>query len=255
MSNSFYNTIEKITTQVFSINKDFALKHVVRVSHKAPDGKKELFHSEYTYMSQSSYTNAKYLKSIKLNFNSYLTIEEISKEKSWQDKESIFITSTNIFKFTKALKKARKWLYKYKDLYYYEDKDLLINKEVAKGLNIQLNLNGKIIVIQPTIIVKDDMELEGIVIYINKISCPCKITVDKLDALYHILKRFDLYLAGLSIINYVGRPDSELYNKDIGIESKNDINKFYKEHSTSKGMEALKNSMNRPKGAEFSYFK
>ncbi|MEI2423311.1 hypothetical protein V6O07_23785 [Arthrospira platensis SPKY2] len=255
----FYNSIEKISNQVFLINSNFVLKHTVRVAHKRSDGRRELFHSEFTYMSNTAYSDSKYLKSIKLNFSSYLTIEEISAEKEWNMKESIFLNYKTIFKFEKLLKKARKWFYKYDDLYYYNDNnELCINKEVAKPLSLQQNISGKAIVIQPTIIYKNDIGIEGINLYMNNVSTVCKITIDSLEALYMIIKRFDLYLAGISLINYIGRPDSKAYNKDIGIESKNDVNNFYTKNETSQGMQRMYNGMKqeeKKKNEFFGYFK
>lgn len=259
MSNSIYNSIEKITSQVFVLNSEFTLKHCVKVAHKRSDGIRELFHSEYTYISQTSYRDTKYLKSIKLNFSSYLLLEETNTDKDWSLKESVFINSANIFKLVKVLKKVKKWFYKYDDLYYYDDhNELKINGEVVKNCNISLKLMDKIIIIQPTIIYKNDVGYEGVNMYINKSSCICPLTIDKLEALYYILKKFNLYEAGLSLINYLGRPPEEMYNRDIGIESKTDLNNFYKKHESSKGMQKMYDVMKqeeKKKNEFFDYFK
>lgn len=234
----FYKSIEKVTTTVYNPSQGFVLNHVVKVAHKKQDGTRELFHTEYTYSSNTAYYDSKYLKSIKLKFSSYLLLEEVNPDKDWTIRESIYINYNNIHTIIRQLKKCRKWFYskKHADMYYYLEGELKLNKEhVCKAL--QFKMYNKTIIIEPAVLTRGTIDKEGIKMYLNSGSVVCELDLDQIDTLYYVLKKFDLYQAGLSVINYIGRPPSENHNKDMGIESKyNDVANFQSKFQTTKGM-------------------
>lgn len=246
-----YKNIEKISSVLFKINKNFTLKHVVKLANRNQNGKRELFHSEYTYLSAASYTDVKYLKSIKLQFSSYLLLEETDKDKEWNMRENVIINQMGIPHLKKALKKARKWLKK-DDMYFYDGDRLCLNKELKKQKAIMVG--GKRIVLTPAIIIYDDKEYEGINMYINSTNLLIQLTYDKLEALYYIIKKFDLYEAGLTMISYVGRPEFGMYNSDLDTEHRgsNEYD-FDRKNVSSKGMDKFMQNTYNSNNIQRSY--
>lgn len=235
-----YKNIEKISSTLFKINKNFTLKHVVKLANRRQDGRRELFHSEYTYLSSTTYTDVKYLKSIKLQFSSYLLLEETDKDKDWHMRENVIINQIGLPPLKKALKKARKWL-RQDDMYFYDGDRLCLNKELKKQKAI--SIGGKRLIFTPAILIYDDKEYEGINIYVNSSNLVLQLTVDKLEALYYIVKKMDLYSAGLTMISYVGRPDFGIYNSNLDTEHRDSNEYEYdKKNSSSNGMEKFMQS-------------
>lgn len=245
-----YDNIEKVTSDIFKPSSNMILRHCVKLASRKQDGRRELFHSEFTYMSSASYTDTKFLKSIKLKFNSYLLLEEVDKHKDWTSKESVMINVMGLVSLSRVLRKVTRW-FDMDDLYYLNKGRLHLNPKYSKLSEI-VKISGKVLAFEPTVIIKDDEEYEGVLMYVNNKTTTAKLTLDRLDALYYTIKNMDLYQAGLSVIAYIGRPEFDKYNVDIGIESKRDeVSKFYKKNESSKGMQRFMNlEVDKDKGKD-----
>lgn len=229
-----YKNIEKISNEIYRPSRNFILKHNVKVAHKNREGRRELFHSEYSY-SSSQYIDKKYLKMIKLNYLSFLTLEETGKD--WTEREVVMITTNNIHLFKKTMKKVKKWFYKekYTNLYYYDEHKILKTSLEFKDLKAVIQASNNTIVFTPTVIEIDGVYYEGVRMYVNTVDSLCEMTIDKFEALYNIIKNFDLYLAGMELINYLSRPefdtnnfvaDDKFFKKETSfVESKGNLNK------------------------------
>lgn len=168
----------------------------------------------------NKYLDTKYLKSIRLRFSSYLSLEETGKD--WTDKEFVRIDQTNIHYFIKVLKKVRKWFKKkkYDGLFVYTDetKQELVVPLDFKELHEVAWIGRNVIKFTPAVIHHDEECYEGVMMCVGSSESFGYITYDYLEAFYHTVKNFDLYSAGMAGVNYLGIPEEGVYNVDMESE-------------------------------------
>lgn len=236
-----YNNINKISANVLNISTNLHLIHCVKVAHRDRDGKREYAHKEYQYNSFTSYSDIKMLSSIKLNFESYLLIEDSSC--NWTDKNSIRITNKNLHLVVKHIKQALNWFTsdKYKDLYFYEDGKLKINKEFSLVKETKLSFD-QLMIIKPAIVNVDELDYEGVYITINNEKCGDYVTLDDFQALYYILKHTNLYTLGLLMMNYLQRP---AYGKYLTVLGDLEQNRYVSSNVNSESITVYKGNLNK----------
>lgn len=204
---SKFRMVEKISNEIFRPCPELVLKHNVRLGNKNQCREKMLFHSEFDY-SSPNYVDVNKLKMIKLKYQSYLSLEEVNKD--WTSKQTLLIDIRNIYIYRKFFKKIYKWFVKkkYEDMYFYEDNILKISMKY-KDLKERISINSNsVIEIRPYVYEYGDSTLsEGILMCINSHNTCIKMSFKNFQTLYYIIKEFDLYTAGLGLINYLGRPD------------------------------------------------
>jgi hypothetical protein len=202
---SQHHLVEKISNTIYRPCVGLVLKHNVKLASKDKEGKRNLYYNEYEY-SSSTYTDTNKLLSIKLNYSSYLTLEEEGKD--WNDKEGIMIGYNDLYYIKKNFKQAAKW-FDLDDL-YLQDADRLIINAKYKNLRVKItNLPGnKLMTIVPGIMLLDkEEEYECASMFINDKDKRFDIMMDRFLALTDILINFDLYIAGQAVVNYLGRPE------------------------------------------------
>lgn len=210
-----YDNLEKITSTVFRPCNTFALKHVVQLSKKNKEGRRQYFHREVTYNS-NKYVDKKYLKSISIDFYSYLLLEEQGKD--WTDRESIMLYNVNLPNFKNGLREVVSWFQKeeYDDLFYTEGGRLKFNPEFGNVKETIRLGETKSVMFRPTVIEDNFGTLyEGVEMYVNTNIAVGYITIDNLMAMYEIISTFNLYQSSLELINYVQRPDFDKFNYDM----------------------------------------
>ncbi len=241
-----YENVEKVSSDVFRPCRGFILRHTVQVATRNKEGNRDYCHSEFTYMS-NKYLDMKYLKSVRLRFNSYLSLEEIGKD--WTEKEFVKIDQANIHYFIKTLKRVKKWFKKkkYDNLFVYTDEtrqELMVTLDF-KDLNETVWLGQKVIKFTPAVIHQDDGCYEGVMMCVGTSESFGYISFDYLEAMYRIVKNFDLHAAGMAAVNYIGIPEEGKYNVDMEsehtmkknrsfIESKGNLNSLSKEEPDPK---------------------
>lgn len=202
---SQHHLVEKISNIIYRPCSGLALRHNVKFASKDRDGKRNLYYNEYEY-SSSTYVNTNRLISIKLNYSSYLTLEEEGKD--WNEKEGVMIGYNDLYYIKKKFRKAATW-FDMEDLYLQDGDRIIIN---SKYSNFKINITNlpgnKLMSIIPGIMVLDgDEEYECASLFINDKEKRFDIMMDRFLALTDILLHFDLYLAGQAVVNYLGRPE------------------------------------------------
>jgi hypothetical protein len=200
-----HHLVEKITNIIYRPCIGLVLKHNVKFASKDKNGKRNLYYNEYEY-SSSTYIDTDKLISIKLNYSSYLTLEEEGKD--WNEKEGIMIGYNDLYYIKKNFRKVSNW-FDIDDLYLQDGDRIIINSKY-KNLKVNItNLPGnKLMSIIPGIMILDnDEEYECATLFINDKDKKFDIMMDRFQALTDILMNFDLYLAGQTIVNYLGRPE------------------------------------------------
>lgn len=215
--------IEKLQSEIYRFSDKYILKHVVKVSSKDKIGKRKGYHSVVKY-STNSYINSEIgeVYNINIHFKSYLLLESIDSSISWNLRQNIMITDSNIHKFIKKLKKANKWFKskKYDDLFYIENNLLKLNKEMSRELVEFVNFNNdKSITIIPAVITDYGQNYEGVIMFVNNKNTVITLSINELRTLIYKLKKMDLYQAGLAFINYLGMPKKqEIFDIDNHIK-------------------------------------
>lgn len=202
---SSHHLVEKISNIIYRPCNNLSLKHNVKLAYKDREGKRNLYYNEYEY-SSSTYIDTNKLISIKLNYSSYLTLEEEGKD--WNEKEGVMIGYNDLYYIKKNFRKVASW-FDIDDL-YLQDGDRLIMNSKYKNLKVNItNLPGnKLMTIIPGVMLLDgEEEYECTSLFINDKEKRFDIMMDRFLALTDILTGFDLYLAGQAVVNYLQRPE------------------------------------------------
>lgn len=227
--------IEKTQYTLFNMSNTYCLKHVVKFAYKDKMGKRRGYHSVISYASdQYIQGGISEVANINVYFKSYLNIECIDKSIPWENRQFISITEYGIHRLRSGLKKVKKWFKKkeYDDLYFIEDNQLKLNKEMVneKGLVHHIYFeNDRSLTITPAVINDRTQSYEGVVMFINNRNSAVELSIGELKTLYNIVKEMNLYLAGLAMLNYLGKPDiiPEIHRVNELVEQK-----IYKKNNT-----------------------
>lgn len=215
-----YDNLDKIKSIIFRPCSNICITHITQLASKDKDNNFKYGHAEFIYKT-NKYYNRKYVMSINLNFDSYIVIEDISRD--WTDDRSVKVGYLQLPILNRYMKKVVKWFEdeKYDDLYYIENGELHLNPEFKLKEVVQLGLN-KGIILSPTVIADNDgIQYEGVELIINNKKCIGRITVDNLIAMQDILKSLNLYQLGLTAASYVGRPDFDVYSNYLSTNDDN----------------------------------
>lgn len=209
-----YDNLDRISATIFKPANNIALTHVVKVASRDKDGRRRYGHAEYEYKS-NAYIDRNYLKSIKLTFDSYLLLEDITRD--WSDNRAVKIGYVQLPIFNRTLKKVVNWFEdeKYDNLYYYEEDILKLNMEYHDLRELIALGPDKAVQFRPTVILDDETFYEGVQIMINNDRCVGYISVDNLFAFYHILYNINLYDLGMHMLNYIRRPEFGEFNNSV----------------------------------------
>lgn len=229
MNKSFYKVedVEKISSTIMWLGGRMKLTHTIKLGSTALEGKvREGYHREFRYES-GQYSNKRYLNNIKLNFNSYLTIEHPDVDKMKQP----YIHQGNLYRFIRRLDMVIEWFYKefsfvrdektYKTELFLEDKDgkLILNSSLASVMFVLVELGSCTLMFKPTVIERDEGLFEGVTISFNN-ETHTSIDIEELESLRHFLSTINLYQLGISTLNYLGCPEEELNDRYVTVYSR-----------------------------------
>jgi hypothetical protein len=200
------------------LSENFVLRHVTKFAYKDKYNKRKGYQQVTLYpTNQYIQDGVSELKNINIYFKSYLSIDSVDPNILWEKRESIMITDYTIHKFIKALKKVKKWFKskKYDDLYYLESGVLTLNKEMAIDLQEIVAFEyDKMIKIVPVVINDRTKLYEGVLIFVNNERNFFELSINEIKTLHYKLKKINLYEAGLSMLNFLGK-DNETTQNDI----------------------------------------
>lgn len=197
--------VEKISTEVMRLG-GMVLKHSVKIGTTGfgeEEKHKKGFHKEFIYKTRT-YLNKNKLISIKLFFQSYLTLE-----KSDNQNAGFFLNAHTLPRFIRVIKR-------FLNMYYDEEKPLFVKKNGKLIYNggskekIYTIDAGKLIKLSPYIDIKDDSDEEIESIMITFPDDSLVISLDDFETFIFNIEKMDLYSLGIAMMNYLGRPDDEL---------------------------------------------
>ena len=203
---------ERITCEVFRVNRDLSIKHQVTLGKKSiSDGRRRGPMSAFTYNS-NKYSNVKELTSYTLDTEDYLIIEKVAQSKE-QEKVQILMSYQHIFKLKNALKEVRKWFYndEYAELFIYIDDVPRVNVEMQVSAAAFGLVGGKAVMFRPAVVEIETEYFEGCSLHLNDEECVIYLTLDQFEALMDFVMNFRLYEASRLLLNTLqGMVDIEI---------------------------------------------
>lgn len=198
----------KATMEIGKVNKIMLLKFGIILKPDVPK-------NQYNYLQVESKFNYMGNEYYKLKPNPFVTIDiskGADKKEGWSINQSVNFNRIKLFEF---LKKLREFIYKYKqykNLYYYENNELKLNRQIASDLMIDIISSNKHIRMYPCVVPggEDDENVfyEGAIFAINTLDNYCYLTYDEMEYLYYELSHIDMNLLSINIIQLIKQSES-----------------------------------------------
>ena len=173
---------------------------------------------------------------ISINIHPYVTIDFTSYNDITEAKNSgvyisnackLYLNKYNLFLFIHHLRKIERDFIANKDLYYYSNNKLILNKEVGERISIQIPIGDKIVMMKPIVVEVGggQKEHEGILLALNDLSYSTTLTYTEMNYLLFILNKLDIDNIAINMINLVGENKISTIknNTVIDIENPNHI--------------------------------
>ena len=202
-----YNNLDRIKTVFFRLSHNIVIYHIVKVAYKDKEGNRKYGHTEYIYKS-NQYNDTKMVSSINLNYESYFEIVDITK--SWTDNRSIKIGAEDLYKLVEGLEKVANWFDSDSILDLFTmDKGMIKLKEEKLGIGEEIHFREHICLTLYPIPRSDENGNNRLALMclINSTRCSSIVEVNSLKALLFNLRTANLFMYGLLVMNYIGRPD------------------------------------------------
>lgn len=188
--------MQKLTRVIIQPVHNLVLKMHVKLT-KEKEGRIQNFHNEFIY------DGSKYLR---LDLQSFMTLEIISKNKDdWDKSKSILIDQRNVYQLIKGMEKSIDYIYNGKVFGLSKEGSTIAYSDMMDKTTVKIyNLgSGQRVIIKPAIIYdENDLTYEGVVFYINKTENYVELPIDAFEALYYSLKEVNLYLYSQALVNY-----------------------------------------------------
>lgn len=201
-----YSSYEKMTDDLYWISSNLLLRFNVTLAHYDKEGNRVGFHKEFKYPSNK--TSYGYLKSIRRDFDFYLSIENFYR-RNGEERVFIPINVQDIISVRMALQVVFSWFNdkKYEGLYVTKNGKLMMTSPTPSYM-IQMPGNNYI-EYKPIIIEKrtgvDDKE-PGVYMGIND-SYGCRLSLRTFMGFKYLIDSIDMYQVALLMLNYLGRPE------------------------------------------------
>lgn len=235
-----HENYDKISAVVGYVCPGLVMKHSVKLSRKDSVDKRLHYHSEYVY-STKTYSDVKRLASMKLDIASSLTLESI--DRSDKVKINVWLSGKQLMALRRGLRSIDNWFYDGSlNVFVMVDGKLTVNNSIETREVVKLY--RQMITFRPVVIEQNDSRYEGLEMNIfDERTTSTKayiMNLDEHDMFYDTIKGFDLYSAGLALINYLGRPNlgTNMYDLDSSrknVEGNDDSNTAGGFKSTYKG--------------------
>lgn len=197
--------LEKISTDVMRLG-GMVLKHAVKIGTTGfgeEENHKKSFHKEFIYKTKA-YLNKDKLLSIKLHFQSYLTLE-----KSDNQNAGFFLNGHTLPRFLRVIKRFLNLYYDDKNPIFVKKNGKLIYNGGSKEIVFTVDA-GKLIKLSPYIDIREDSNEEIESIMIRFPEDMVIISLDDFETFIYNIEKMDLYALGLAMINYIAKPDDEI---------------------------------------------
>lgn len=200
---------DKISDDVYTLGPNTVLRFNVSLSKITSDGKRYHYYKEFEYQSRAS--NQDTLITVKRNYDYYLSIENVQKNRTTDDKAFIRIGIQEYPKFRAQLEVVYSWFHskEFKRLFARNKGKLVLTSPVPEDA-----INGypqnKFIRFVPTIIDKGEGKdrLEpGIEMDLSSYDNYVLMNYDRFMGLYYLIANFSMYQAAQNLVGCLGLPE------------------------------------------------
>lgn len=169
-------------------------------------------------ISKFNYSGNDYLR---VNPNPYIIIDIASymtKGEAWNPNQSVTLTRYYLFRFLQGLKRFINDFHSHKDLFYYQNDELVVNNEVAYEITISVPTNSsKMIMMKPCVVPDEESSTgnvyEGCIFYINTMENFAYLTYTEMEYLYYELSKIDMTSLSLQLITIVKQFENQSSTK------------------------------------------
>lgn len=201
---------DKISDDVYALGPNTVLRFNVSLSKITSDGKRYHFYKEFEYSSHANECPS--LVTVKRSFDYYLSIENVQKNRTLDEKAFIRIGPQDYYRFLSQLEIVYQWFTgkQFKNLYAKTKGKLILTSpipEIAVGGYPQ----NKFLRFAPVVIDKGegkDVMEPGVELDLSNYDNKVIMNFDRFAGLYYIIKNFDMYSTAQTLVNYLGFPDN-----------------------------------------------
>lgn len=188
--------LDKLTRVITNPNHTCTLKLHVKLIQRDNLGKKEFLNKVY------SVNGSNYLK---LDYQTFLTLECKSKDSEWSKDKSLLITDKNIHQVKKTFEIMLRALYAGKMFAIRKNRqggvaEIVTYTDEIKKSTMVVNMLGthQNMMVLPAVVYDErtNVSYEGVRIYINKKINVIELTIDEFEALYYNLKEVNFFTYG-----------------------------------------------------------
>lgn len=148
---------------------------------------------------------------LRINPNPYVILDISSymdKGEAWSSNRTVTLNRYYLFRFLQGLKKLIGNFQTYKNLFYYQNNELIVNNAVADSIMISIpTANSKTIMVRPCVVPDEESNTgrvyEGCVFYINNMENFAYLTYTEMEYLYFELTKIDMSALSLQVITIV----------------------------------------------------
>lgn len=147
----------------------------------------------------------------------------VDRNEKWNPNRTITLTKMSKFIFCKRLDEIIEAFRKEKNLFYYQENELKLNKELSKKVREYVRIGTKVCGFQPVVVPDEETQdlFEGAVLMINSPDNYCFLTFEELEYLSNYLSNLDMDSLSLQLINtsfYCKDMESKKLQKEKKIE-------------------------------------
>lgn len=145
---------------------------------------------------------------IKIRPYPFLTIDissSMDKKNEWSSNQSFNMNKKDLFFMIQNLKRLMKNFVTHKDLFYYDNNKLVVNKELADELKEVFVSSNKTILMQACVVTAEDNEsvYEGMFLSINSVDYFSYLTYSEMEYLLYELEHVNMTQLAIDLINSV----------------------------------------------------
>lgn len=161
-----------------------------------------------------NYCNNDYFR---INPNPFIVIDITSymnKKEGYNANNTVTLNRYYLFRFIQCLRKLLMDFKSVKDLFYYREKELIVNNYIAEQLKIVIPVSGnKTILMQPCVVPDEESTTgkvyEGCIFYINTMDNFAYLTYTEMEYLLYELVNIDMNTLAIQLISLVKQYENQ----------------------------------------------
>ena len=213
--NQMYHLLDsdfkRIYRNLFWLSNESKIEFVVDL-YSSKDKEDVYFYREFGYESKNKFQANMYV-----NLKYYIDFNTAYKTNEGNVKENVIFGVNNIYQLIVALNNAALWLTgkDYVNLFTRHPDGTIRMSQDVNPIIIAGTFQDTSLEFIPAVYNDYDKNLSGISLYINKANEPIFIDSMKFMSMHYMLTNFNMELAAMQMINFLGRPSTgELYYSD-----------------------------------------